>query len=71
MGDERRQKAHRHDQPEGAFTDAVLVAELVEDGEHHAVSGCEQGRERAEDDDDGPGTHPASIAEEPSTLPDV
>ena len=69
LGDERRQEAHRHDQTERTLADAVLIAELVEHGEHHAVPRGEQRRQRAEDDDDRPSAHPihstGSLAQRP------
>ena len=71
LGDERRQEAHGHDQPERTFTDPVLVAELVEHGEHHAVSRGEQPRQRAENDNDRPSTHSASITDGPDQSTDV
>ena len=65
LGDERRQEAHCHDQPERTFTDPVLVAKLVEHGEHHAVSRGEQPGQRAENDDHRASTHSASITDGP------
>ena len=38
LGNERRQEAHRHDQAERTLADAVLVAKLVEHGEHHPIT---------------------------------
>ena len=63
LSDERRQESHRHDQSERALADAVLVAELVEHGEHHPVARCEQPCQRAEDNNGRRRAHPASIAE--------
>ena len=69
LGDERRKEAHRHDQAERPFADPVLIAELVEHGEHDSVARREQRRQRAEHDDDGSGSHQASIAHDSFTSP--
>ena len=79
LGDEAGEEADADDRTERRLADAVGVAEVVEQGEQHAVAGGEEGAHEPEHDDERTGAHvgpryrgdPFATLGVPATVPVV